>query len=201
VRYQAEDAWTWERMALTRARVVAGPPALCRRVRAAIRTALLRDVGREVVLADTAAMQARVRRDLPPSGPWDVKHRPGGQMTVEFIAQGLQLAAGPACARCRVLHTTTRTALHALAGEGLLPPADLALLVRADLLWRTVQGMRRILVGRDPVANLPAPAAATLAAACANVVGGAVDVAALRLTMDGVAAQVEDAFARLVEQT
>jgi glutamate-ammonia-ligase adenylyltransferase len=199
VRYQAEDAWTWERMALTRARVVAGPPALCRRVRAAIRTALLRDVGREVVLADTAAMQARVRRDLPPSGPWDVKHRPGGQMTVEFIAQGLQLAAGPA--RRRVLHTTTRTALHALAGEGLLPPADLALLVRADLLWRTVQGMRRILVGRDPVANLPAPAAATLAAACANVVGGAVDVAALRLTMDGVAAQVEDAFARLVEQT
>ena len=27
-RYHAESAWTWERMALTRARVVAGPPAL-----------------------------------------------------------------------------------------------------------------------------------------------------------------------------
>ncbi len=39
-RYHATEAWTWERMALTRARVVAGPPALRRRVQAALREAL-----------------------------------------------------------------------------------------------------------------------------------------------------------------
>ena len=40
-RYHAEAAWTWERMALTRARVVAGPPALRARIEAAITEALV----------------------------------------------------------------------------------------------------------------------------------------------------------------
>jgi glutamate-ammonia-ligase adenylyltransferase len=39
-RYHAEDAWTWERMALTRARVIAGPPALRAAVQTAIRDSL-----------------------------------------------------------------------------------------------------------------------------------------------------------------
>ena len=39
-RYHAESAWAWERMALTRARVVAGPPGLRARITAAIAEAL-----------------------------------------------------------------------------------------------------------------------------------------------------------------
>ena len=48
------SAWTWERMALTRARVVAGPPALRGRVEAAIAEALAQagDAGR--IRADAA---------------------------------------------------------------------------------------------------------------------------------------------------
>ena len=44
-----------------------------------------------MVRADAAAMRARLLRDLPASGPWDVKLRLGGQIEVEFIAQALQL--------------------------------------------------------------------------------------------------------------
>src|SRR5262249_36859514 len=36
------SSWTWERMALTRARVLSGPPELCAAVDAAIRAALTR---------------------------------------------------------------------------------------------------------------------------------------------------------------
>ncbi len=43
------------------------------------------------IRADAAAMRARMLRDLPPEGPWDVKLRAGGQIEVEFIAQVLQL--------------------------------------------------------------------------------------------------------------
>ena len=91
-RYHAEAAWTWERMALTRARVVAGPPALRARDRGGDR----RGAGRTpamptAIRADAASMRARMLRDLPPDGPWDVKLRAGGQIEVEFIAQVLQL--------------------------------------------------------------------------------------------------------------
>jgi glutamate-ammonia-ligase adenylyltransferase len=41
-RYHTYDAWTWERMALTRARVVAGPPTLRRQVNEAIEAAIAR---------------------------------------------------------------------------------------------------------------------------------------------------------------
>ena len=144
-RYHAEAAWTWERMALTRARVIAGPPALRARVEAAIAEAIAAAGEPARIRADAAAMRARMARDLPPDGPWDVKLRPGGQIEVEFIAQVLQLVHAreiPA-----VCSPTTRVALERLAGAGELDAADAALLVRADRVWRTVQGMLRITVG------------------------------------------------------
>jgi len=90
-RYHAEDAWTWERMALTRARVVAGAMPLRLLVQEAIAEAIAAAGAPERVRADAAAMRARMRRDLPPDGVWDVKQRPGGLVDIEFIAQMLQL--------------------------------------------------------------------------------------------------------------
>ena len=43
-RYHEADAWTWERMALTRARVIAGPADLRRRVNEAIEAAICRPI-------------------------------------------------------------------------------------------------------------------------------------------------------------
>ena len=90
-----EEAWTWERMALTRARVVAGPPRLLRRQsRRAIRAALPSAGPAARIRADAAAMRAPHRARSAAGGPWDVKLRPGGQIEVEFIAQALQLVHG-----------------------------------------------------------------------------------------------------------
>ena len=107
-RYHAEAAWTWERMALTRARVVAGPPALRARIEAAITEALAHAGDAERIRADAASMRARMLRDLPPDGPWDVKLRAGGQIEVEFVAQVQQLIhaheAPALCGRPRASH-------------------------------------------------------------------------------------------------
>jgi [glutamine synthetase] adenylyltransferase / [glutamine synthetase]-adenylyl-L-tyrosine phosphorylase len=193
-RYHAEAAWTWERMALTRARVVAGPPALRTRIEAAIADALA--VGEpDGIRADAAAMRARMMRDLPPDGPWDVKLRNGGQIEVEFIAQVLQLIhARSARDLCS---PTTRIALARLAGAQLLAADDAALLIRADHVWRTVQGMLRITVGRGARGDLPdASARALLRAVAAEL--GPVDLAGLRATLDDLAQQVRAAFIRYV---
>jgi len=188
-RYHAESAWTWERMALTRARVVAGPPSLRESIEAAITDSLKAAGDADRVRADAAAMRARIARDLPPAGPWDVKLRAGGQIDVEFISQTLQLVhAGD---MLPLLSPTTRIALHNLAAAGYLPSADAALLIRADHLWRTVQGILRITLGRAHPATLPESAAEALLRAT-----GAADIGALRAMLDRLATDVRDAFIR-----
>ena len=188
-RYHAHDAWTWERMALTRARVIAGPAALRAQVEQAIATAIAGDAS--TVRADATSMRVRMLRELPPDGPWDVKPRPGGQIEVEFIAQVLQLLHAET--HPEVLSQTTREALRGLATAGVLPAPDAALLIGADHAWRTVQGMLRITVGRDAGEVLPDASARPLLRAM-----GAADLAGLRAELDALAADVRAAFVRYV---
>ena len=90
-RYQQEAAWTWEHMALTRARPVAGDAALCRRIADVIGQVLssTRDPGR--LVADVADMRRRIAEENPRPAPWDLKNRPGGLLDLEFIVQYLML--------------------------------------------------------------------------------------------------------------
>jgi len=193
--YHRENAWTWERMALTRARVIAGPPALKRRVTEAVRAALLRPEVAEAALADAAAMRARMLRDLQAEGPWDLKLMPGGLVEVEFIAQALQLRHAPA--RPEVLATTTRVALARLARAGLLPEEDAQALIRADRLWRTVIGLIRLTQGKTREEALPVPTVAALLRATAPLLEAPpVDLAGLRAQMQQCAQAVRDAFNR-----
>ena len=191
-KYHAGEAWTWERMALTRARVIAGPAALQRRVAAAIGAAIANAGPPAQIRADAASMRARLLRELPPEGPWDVKLRAGGQIEVEFISQTLQLLHPLATS------PTTRLALANLARLGAISPDDAALLTRADRVWRTVQGMLRISYGRAPAEKLSEAAATALLRAAAAGGAVAVDLPALHATFDALARQVRTAFVRSI---
>jgi [glutamine synthetase] adenylyltransferase / [glutamine synthetase]-adenylyl-L-tyrosine phosphorylase len=200
-RYHQESAWTWERMALTRARVIAGPPALKRRVTEALRAVLLRPVPAETVRADAGAMRARMLKELPPDGPWDLKAMPGGLIEVEFVAQTLQLCHGPE--RPEVLATTTRVALARLAKAGTLPAEDAEALIRAERLWRTVIGLIRLTHGHSKEEALPAPALDALLRAAAPLLATPgvlppVDLPGLRAQMRRCAQAVRAAFNRHV---
>ncbi|PYD76871.1 bifunctional [glutamine synthetase] adenylyltransferase/[glutamine synthetase]-adenylyl-L-tyrosine phosphorylase [Novacetimonas pomaceti] len=194
-RYHAESAWTWERMALTRARVVAGPPALARRLRDAIDVALDgdadsgRDIPADTVREDVRAMRVRLMRELPPQGPWDIKRRAGGLMEVEFIAQGLQLL----CARHDARSTCTRVAFTRLARAGMLSATDARMLRRADLFWRSAQSMLRILMGTEIPDRLPPAAMEIMQRELA-----ADSEADMLARMDDMARHVRDAFSRLI---
>jgi glutamate-ammonia-ligase adenylyltransferase len=196
-RYHAESAWTWERMALTRARFVAGPAGLKRKVEAAIRAAQTRTADPIQVLADAASMRARLLRDLPADGPWDAKLMPGGLVEVEFISQSLQVAHAhrvPA-----VLSPTTRLALMALAKAAILPPDEAAELIAADRLWRAVVAHLRLTVGRRAEDPLPPPVAAALIAAVTPLLPQPpVDQQGLRTQMQDVADRVRAIFLRRI---
>ena len=199
-RYHASDAWTWERMALTRARVVAGPLGFRTEIAEAIRAALAGAGPPAKIRADAAGMRARVARELPPAGPWDVRLRQGGLMEVEFIAQALQLIHAPA--RPVLWNQTTRAALAGLAEAGLIAQEDAALLLRADRLYRTVQGLLRVAIGRTPPAGgtLPEAVAAALLHAVRASGEAVLDAAGLIATLDERGRAVRGLFERHIGQ-
>ncbi len=194
-RYHRESAWTWERLALTRARVVAGPKKLTARVQAAIRQAL-QGGDPATVLADTAAMRRRLLAELPPQGIWDVKLRRGGLLEVEFIAQALQLRHAGRSGKS-VLDPATRVALGKLAAAGVIGAEDAAALIAADAAWRAIQGLFRIALGRAIPAEVPAPLQSRLLRRLDGILGSASD-RVLADRMDDLAATVTKAFHRLV---
>src|SRR6185312_1871460 len=64
--YHAQSAWTWEHMALTRARVIHGPPALVERLSGIIRRTLCRPRDPDGLVRDVADMRDRIAQHAPP---------------------------------------------------------------------------------------------------------------------------------------
>ncbi len=153
--YYAEEAWTWERMSLTRARAVAGDAGLCAELEAETGRVIASAGSPGMVFSDAAAMRERLLRDKPPRSPWDVKLIDGGLIDIEFIAQALQLARGVRAG------ARTPDAIAALAREGVLPDADATHLLQA---WREYTALIQLMkVALGDIAD-PAAAAAGLQA-------------------------------------
>lgn len=188
-KYHAELAWTWEQMALTRARIVTGTAGFLPIVAEALNEALGPRRSPVALRADALDMRRRILRDLPPQGPWDVKLMPGGAMEVEFTAQILQLIH--LHDRPELRDTTTAQALRHLALGGFIPEDEAASLIAADHLWRTIQSMLRLTVGDTRNAELPEATARILLSAT-----GDADLAALRARMTETAALVRAHFIR-----
>ena len=145
--YQAKDAWTWEHMALTRARVIGGgggggTAALAGKVEAAIRAVLTRPRDPDKVLRDVADMRRRIDKEFGTDNPWNLKYARGGLIDIEFAAQYLQLRHGHD--HPEILSIGTATALANATAAGLLAPEVGAELVSTLRLWRRVQGFLRL---------------------------------------------------------
>jgi glutamate-ammonia-ligase adenylyltransferase len=191
-RYNAEDAWAWEHMALTRARVVAASPGLAAKIADAVRGALTRVRDPAQLVADVAAMRALMVRERRVVSPWDMKHRRGGLVDVEFAVQFLQLRH--AAERPDLIEPNTGTAIARLAEAGLLARDDADALGAAHALLTTVQGVLRLAVdGPFDPANAPPALLARLARA-----SGALDFAALEATLGAAASRALAVFERLV---
>lgn len=89
--YQARDAWTWEHMALTRARVLCGDAQLSARIQACIDQVMRAPRDPASTAADVRDMRARIHREKGSEDIWNVKAVRGGTTDVEFIAQFLAL--------------------------------------------------------------------------------------------------------------
>ena len=91
-RYQRNQAWTWEHMALTRARVITGDDDLVQRAvnEIAAIIALPRDL--EKLTSDVLDMRRRLEQEKPAKSVWDYKSAIGGMIDIDFILQWAMLA-------------------------------------------------------------------------------------------------------------
>ncbi len=140
--YQEREAWTWEHMALTRARVVSGSPGFAVRVEAAIHDVLRRKRDARTIVADVVEMRAAIAKEKGDADPWDLKYAAGGLVDIEFIAQCLQLVH--AAALPEILDTSTARMLEKAARAGVLKADAAAVLRPAVLLFHDLTQILRL---------------------------------------------------------
>jgi len=136
--YQQDEAWTWEHMALTRARAIAGARGLCDEIEA-IRCAVIAEkAAPDTVRRDAAEMRARLAAAGRGGSTWAVKDGPGGMQDIELMGQAAALAAG-------ATDRATAAQLRHAPALGWLKAEAAEALCAAHALQSRVQGAARLL--------------------------------------------------------
>jgi glutamate-ammonia-ligase adenylyltransferase len=140
--YQENEAWTWEHLALTRARVVSGSPAFAARVENVIRDVLCRPRDAETIAGDVVEMRTAIATEKGDKERWNLKYVAGGLIDLEFIAQYLQLVH--AADKPEILDTSTARALDKAARLGVLAAEDADVLRPAVRLFQNLTQILRL---------------------------------------------------------
>jgi [glutamine synthetase] adenylyltransferase / [glutamine synthetase]-adenylyl-L-tyrosine phosphorylase len=140
--YQLKEAWTWEHLALTRARAVAGPAGLRARLGEDIRQILTMRRDRAKTAADVHEMRARIEAEKGTTDIWRSKTHRGGLIDAEFITQFLQIMH--AADEPRILSTNTSQALRNLIEAGILSRVDGNALLNSVELYQDVAHILRL---------------------------------------------------------
>ena len=153
-RYHSENAWTWEHMALTRARPVYGSDAAGKEARTIVSQRLRAPRNRAALLLDAMKMRGDIARHKPARGPFDVKLVEGGLVDLEFAVHVNQLAQHVG------IHPRLRTAIRSLVSAGLM---DATVVPAHHVLSRMLVVLRLL----SPHSQEPAPEQrAVIAQAC-----------------------------------
>jgi glutamate-ammonia-ligase adenylyltransferase len=142
--YQASEAWTWEHMALTRARVISAQPEFRGRIEAVMRDVLRRPRDHGIIASDVAEMRDAIALEKGESDIWDLKYAAGGMVDIEFIAQYLQLVH--AADKPGILAVNTAQVLENATRLGVLSAADADVLRPATRLYHDLTQILRLCV-------------------------------------------------------
>jgi len=121
IQYHHESAWTWEHLALSRARVVQADHGLGDTIDAAIAEILSRPRDAAKTIDDVLTMRALMGKERPPRHAFDLKLAPGGLVDLEFIAQSAQLVARDTVAAPQA---PTDEVLRRLGETGIVPQGE-----------------------------------------------------------------------------
>ncbi|GJL92792.1 bifunctional [glutamine synthetase] adenylyltransferase/[glutamine synthetase]-adenylyl-L-tyrosine phosphorylase [Hyphococcus sp.] len=143
-RYYHEEAWTWEAMALVKARVIGAPSTLADAVNFEIENILALPRDRATLGVDVADMRVRLDEAKRPAGCWDVKSMVGGLTDIAFICQYLTLASAHRVGRPP---RAAKAAISWFAQKGELAQEDSTRLMAAQSVFEAVLQASRAATG------------------------------------------------------
>ena len=192
VGYQDEEAWTWEHMALTRARVVSAPPAFRMRVENAILDILKRPRDAELIAGDVVEMRGAIAKEKGDGEKWDLKYVAGGLVDIEFIAQYLQLVHAEQLPD--ILDTSTARVLDKAWALKVLSVEDAEALRPAVQLYQDLTQILRLCLSGPFDPKSAGPGLLRLLARAADVP----NFATLDATLTETQAKVRESFVRIL---
>ena len=142
--YQEHEAWTWEHMALTRARVISSSPAFKEKIEQAIREVLTRRRDINIIANDVLEMRQAIADEKGDGDIWDLKYAAGGMIDIEFLAQYLQLIH--AADKPDILSVSTVRVIENAVKLGILPSSDADVLRPAARLYHDLTQILRLCV-------------------------------------------------------
>lgn len=142
--YQKESAWTWEHMALTRARIISSTQGLEDKLNAEIKDILTAPRDPEKIALDVRDMRKRIANEHGTLEHWHIKRVRGGLLDVEFITQYLQLIH--AHKHPEILDQNTRDALAKISKAGLITEYQSETLIEAARLYSKLIQILRLCV-------------------------------------------------------
>ncbi|MDX2095464.1 MAG: bifunctional [glutamine synthetase] adenylyltransferase/[glutamine synthetase]-adenylyl-L-tyrosine phosphorylase [Alphaproteobacteria bacterium] len=141
--YFSNSAWTYEHMALTRARVVAtNHPEFAARIEAVVRAHVLKPRDADSLLADVLDMRTRIAKQFPSHNPWALKHVRGGMVDLDFIAQYLVLRHAPS--HPALWHRSARQVFETAQTLGVLDESTTAPLIAAKKFLSDLMSLLRL---------------------------------------------------------
>ncbi len=191
--YQDHEAWTWEHMALTRARVISASPEFTARIEAVIRDVLTRKRETGIIANDVLEMRRAIAEEKGESDIWDLKNAAGGVVDIEFIAQYLQLIH--AADKPSILDVSTVQVLDNAARLGVLPQSDADILRAASRLYHDLTQIIRLCVTEK---FKPETAGEDLLRVLTRA-GDAPDFSSLEARVRETQTEVREVFLRLLE--
>jgi [glutamine synthetase] adenylyltransferase / [glutamine synthetase]-adenylyl-L-tyrosine phosphorylase len=144
VDYQRRSAETWEHMALTRARVIAGNTTTAQAAATAIRQIIRLERDPTRLRRDIVEMRDLIAQEKGDSNRWDLKLAAGGIVDIEFIAQYLVLRY--AARHSELVDTATESVLIKADNLGLIGHSEAAALLHAHRLLRDATQMIRLTI-------------------------------------------------------
>ena len=193
--YQETEAWTWEHMALTRARVICATPAFRTKIENVIRDVLT--LPREIAITanDVSEMRRAIAEEKGENDIWDLKTAAGGMIDIEFIAQYLQLVH--AASMPDILNANTVTVLDNAARLGVLSQSDVDVLRAAARLYHDLTQIIRLCVSGK---FKPETAGEDLLRVLTRA-GDAPDFSSLEARVRETLTDVREIFSRLIDRT
>ena len=191
--YQEHEAWTWEHMALTRARVISASPAFQAKIEAVIRDVLTRKRETGIIANDVLEMRRAIAEEKGESDIWDLKNAAGGMVDIEFIAQYLQLIH--AADKPGILDVSTVQVLDNAARLGVLSQSDADILRAASRLYHDLTQIIRLCV----IAKFKPETAGEDLLRVLTRAGDAPDFSSLEARVRETQSDVREVFLRLLE--